>query len=108
VKKIKYSIILLLILTGSVFAEVAVDIPRPVEGRWVQIGSLVSGHHYAIAFFDVEWQERFFTAYEGITEKWVNVFNLNPITEPPVYLYHVDEGIISPVDSPWKWVPESI
>jgi hypothetical protein len=89
-------------------AEAGLELLSPVGGKWVQTGSLVPGHHYAISFYDVGWRERFFTAYEDITEKWIDAFNLNPITKPPIYLYSCDEGIISLIEPPWKWVPESI
>ncbi|MHA2068638.1 MAG: hypothetical protein ACXABY_30110 [Candidatus Thorarchaeota archaeon] len=105
-KKIKYTLLLLLLV--PIFAYAGLELLAPVEGKWVQTGSLVPGQAYAIAFFDVAWQERLFTAHEGITEKWVNAFNMNPVTKPPVYLYSCKEGIISPIDSPWKWVPDSI
>ena len=100
--------ILLILLLLPVFAHAGLEILPPVEGVWVQTGSLVPGHNYAIAFFDVVWQERFFTAYMGITEKWVTAFNTSPVTEEPVYLYSCEEGIISLIAPPWKWVPESI
>ena len=102
-RKINYILILLLILTGSVFAQ---DLP---SGKWVATGSLIPEQAYIVtANVNSDWLVIPFHSYVGFVDKWVDALNTEPLTRPPVTLYLCQEGIISLIQAPWKWVPESI